>query len=195
MNVMILVPKVVQGFISQFPETTNNAYKYFNYDHRVVNERAETRFDHQAQYKGPEDLTDQDYSTIVSYAKSLVNPILAKYSPHVACEDALHLAIRSYDRGIYDGKINASKYSVLLNAMERIPQGPVSLPLPVMAKKDKKAPEDKKVPEVSQSTMRNVLKRLNIDKVPSRSKSIKKQLLAPSFVKVPGKGIKVVQGK
>jgi len=186
MNVTILVPRVVQGFISQFPETTNNAYKYFNYDKRVVNERAETRFDHQAQYKGPEDLTDQDYGTIVAYAKSLVNPMLAKYSPLVACEDALHMAIRSYDRGIYDGKINASKYDVLLNTMCAAPQGPISLPPVVMAKKE---PKEEKKPEVSQSTMRSVLKRLNIDKVPSRSRSMKKQLVAPRFVKKPGKGI------
>ena len=66
MKLMILVPRVVQSFISQFPETTNNAYKYFNYDRRVFNEWAETRFDVQAQYKGPEDLTDNDYDTIVT---------------------------------------------------------------------------------------------------------------------------------
>jgi hypothetical protein len=177
-----MVPKVVQSFISQFPETTNNAYKYFNYDNRVVDERAERRFDAQTPYKNPEALTDQDYNAIVAYAQTLINPVLAKYSHSVACEDALHLAIKSFDRGIYDGKINASKYQTLLCAMTQ----PQPVMAPVMAKGKKEEP-DKIVHRV-------VLKQLGIKPkdVPLHSQLHRKlQKGVPHLVKQPGKGIVV----
>jgi hypothetical protein len=181
MNIILLAPKVAQNFIGQFPETTNNAYKYFNYDNRVVNERAETRFDHQAQFKGPEELTNQDYDTILSYAKTLVNPILEKYSHSVACEDALMMAIRSYDRGIYDGKINASKYNVLLATMKNPQQAPVMPMMPHMADEDVEA-RRKAVPK-------NILKRLNITDVPLKTNLTPRQRGQGLFVKMPGVGV------
>jgi hypothetical protein len=180
MNIILLAPKVAQNFIGQFPETTNNAYKYFNYDNRVVNERAETRFDHQAQFKGPEELTNQDYDTILSYAKTLVNPILEKYSHSVACEDALMMAIRSYDRGIYDGKINASKYNVLLATMKNPQQVPVMPMMPHMA-------ED--VEARRKAIPKNILKRLDITDVPLKNKLKPQQKNQGLFVKMPGVGI------
>lgn len=117
MNLILIVPNVVRRFIASFPETTNNAYNYFNYDHRVVEERV-PRGDARAPYIGPQDLTDMDYGTVVAYAEQLINPILMKYSKTVACEDALHIAIRSCNNGFFDGKIDASKFLVLLGALK-----------------------------------------------------------------------------
>jgi hypothetical protein len=125
----------------------------------------------------------------------LVNPILAKYSPKVACEDALHMAIRSYNRGVYDGKINASKYNVLLNVMAAPQQLPVMPPMGAIMAKKKVVP--KKDKSVSQSTMRSVMRRLNImpQDVPLKSPSQKKQRSAPRFIKKPGTGYEVEEGK
>jgi hypothetical protein len=113
MKVIVLVPKVVRNFTAQFPEATQNAYKYFNYDHRVVNERVE-RGDAKPQYKGAEDLTNGDYDALLGYAKTIVDPILMKYNERVAREDALHMAIRSFNNGMFDGKVNANHFNVLL---------------------------------------------------------------------------------
>ena len=116
MKLIILAPKVVQGYINKFPETGNNAYKYFNYDRRVYEERV-PRGDVVSQYKGPDDFSDIDYDGLVKYAQTILNPILKKYSQKVACEDALHQAIRSYNNGMFDNKVNAGRYNVLLQAM------------------------------------------------------------------------------
>jgi len=113
MKIIVLVPKVVRNFIAQFPETTQNAYKYFNYDHRVVDERVE-RGDAKPQYKDADDLTNGDYDALLGYAKTIMNPILMKYNERVAREDALHSAIRSFNNGMFDGKVNANHFNVLL---------------------------------------------------------------------------------
>ena len=111
-----MVPRVVQGYIARLPEVTNNAYNYFNYDHRIIDERVD-RHDTQSCYRGPNKLADADYDSLVKYAATIVNPILLKYSPKVANEDALSTAIKSFQQGMFDGKINANKYNVLLDAM------------------------------------------------------------------------------
>lgn len=130
MNIIVLVPNVVRRYIASFPETVNNAYKYFNYDHRVVDERVQ-RFDAHMPYKGPQDFSDMDYDGLVSAAEQSLNPTLAKYSKTVACEDALNLAIRSFNNGQFDGKVNAGRFDILLQAMlGKTDQGPA----PVMAK-------------------------------------------------------------
>jgi len=191
----MLVPKVVQNYIGQFPETNHNAYNYFNYDHRVVNERAETRFDTQSCYKGPQDLSNEDFDVLVKYAKSLLNPVLLKYSPKLACEDALHIAIKSFDNGLFDGKINANRYNVLLAAMQQpemiCPSCSLSLPdssnpvQTVMAKL--KEQKDKPVPH-------RLLKQLGIKPkdVPLHYQVHNKlQKGMPHFEKHPGKGILV----
>jgi len=168
MKLIILVPKVVQNYVSQFPEVTNNAYKYFNYDNRVVEERVD-RQDQKAPYKGPEQFCDEDYDSLVTYAKTLVNPILAKYSSRVACEDALHMAIRDFSGGLFDGKVNANRYNVLLKVM--------SLPATVMAGKKKEAPEPSKVPT-------RVLKQLGLTtKDIPRQKHIRQRIRAPHLVR------------
>jgi hypothetical protein len=200
METIVLIPKVIKNYIGQFPETMHNAYRYFNYDNRVVNERAETRFDTQACYKGPEDLTNDDYDNIVKYAKTLCNPILMKYSPKVAYEDALHTAIKSFNRGIYDGKINASKYGVLLTTMlqpEPMQMPVKQLPMPmmnpiqtVMAKLLKK----KEIKKKEKPITRNVLKQLGVNPkdVPLHSQVHRKvQKGVPYLEKHPGKGIMV----
>lgn len=111
-----MVPRVVQGYIARLPEVTNNAYNYFNYDHRIIDERVD-RHDAQSCYRGPNKLADADYDALVKYAATIVNPVLLKYSPKVANEDALSTAIKSFQQGMFDGKINANKYNVLLDAM------------------------------------------------------------------------------
>lgn len=161
MNIVLLVPKVVQNYIGQFPEVRHNAYRYFNYDNRVVNERV-NRHDQKPLYKGPEDFTNSDYDSLVTYAKTRINPILAKYNMRVAREDALHLAIRSFNNGLFDGKINASKFEVLINGMA-LQTVPMLLPpcsCGVMAKKDKEKKEPKK--EKSTVIKPHVLKQLGL---------------------------------
>jgi len=139
MKLVILAPRVVQNYIAQFPEVQRNAYHYFNYDHRVVEERVE-RGDQKPPYKYADDLTNQDYDCLLSYAKTIQNPILMKYDQKVACEDALHTAIRSFQNGLFDGKVNADRFAVLLKAfMNPTPQpvGTISdIPMgPIQAKK------------------------------------------------------------
>jgi hypothetical protein len=116
MNIIMIVPNVVRRYTASLPEVTNNAYGYFNYDHRVVDERVQ-RFDAGSNYKGPDDFSDMDYDTLVAYAQTQVNPGLARYSTTVACEDALNMAIRSFNKGAFDGKVNANKFNVLLSAL------------------------------------------------------------------------------
>jgi len=116
MNFIIIVPNVVRRYIASLPEVTNNAYGYFNYDNRVVNERVQ-RFDAPSTYRGPNSFNDMEYDSLVSFAQQNINQGLAKYSAQVACEDALSLAIKSFNNGMFDGKINANKYNVLLAAL------------------------------------------------------------------------------
>lgn len=117
MDIILLVPNVVRRYIANFPEVTNNAYGYFNYDNRVVEERVE-RLDAKSAYQGPQDFSDVEYDGLVAQAQRGIDPTLAKYSVTVACEDALHMAIRSFNNGQFDGKINASRYNVLLGALK-----------------------------------------------------------------------------
>jgi len=143
MKLMILVPKVIQSYINKFPETRNNAYRYFNYDRRVYEESV-PRGDVVSQYKGPDDFSDTDYDSLVGYAKNLVNPILQKYNPRVACEDALHQAIKTYGNGLFDSKVNAGRYAVLLQSMMGVatPACPCLSPAPDRySSKKKKEPE------------------------------------------------------
>lgn len=116
MNIILIIPNVVRRYVASFPEATNNAYKYFNYDNRVVNERVQ-RCDARSNYKSPDDFTDTDYDALVSYAQQIVDAGLVKYSAKVACEDALHRAIHCFGNGMFDGKVNASRYNVLLGAL------------------------------------------------------------------------------
>jgi hypothetical protein len=173
MNIIVLVPNVVRRYIASFPETTNNAYKYFNYDHRVVDERVQ-RFDTRMPYKGPQDFTDMDYDSLVAFAQQGLNPTLAKYSKTVACEDALNMAIRSFNNGMFDGKINASRYNVLLQAMKD-KTGPV----PVQAKKH----TEKKDTKVTQQTLKNLgLKR---EKIP-HAFQVGQKVKGPTLVRQHG---------
>jgi hypothetical protein len=107
---------MIRGYISNFPETKNNAYKYFNYDNRVVQERV-PRGDEKAPYTGSNQFTDQDYENLVAFAQTKIDRYLARYSMDVACDDALNLAVRSFANGRFDGKVNAGRYEVLLGAL------------------------------------------------------------------------------
>jgi hypothetical protein len=118
MQLILLIPNAIRSFVANFPEATNNAYKYFNFDHRVVDERVQ-RFDSRPPYKGPNDLNDDDYKALLGFARSNINPILAKYSMNVACEDALNMAIRSFLNGFYDNKIDASKFVSILGELKK----------------------------------------------------------------------------
>jgi len=189
MNMILLIPKVVQNYKGQFPEVRHNAYKYFNYDNRVVNERVE-RFDSQRPYQGPDDFSDADYGQLVRYAKSLINPILAKYSGRVACEDALSLAIRSYDRGLFDGKVNAGRYEVLLKSMAP----PVAIAIPVRAAKKKEKPAKKEKKEEKQVAVKpHVLKQLGLTRkdIPMHQRVMQRvrQTGVPLIVREKGKNV------
>jgi len=188
MKLILLVPKVVANYKSQFPEVRHNAYKYFNYDNRVVNESVE-RFDSQRPYQGPDDFSNADYDQLVKYAKTLINPILLKYSLRVACEDALALAIRSYDRGRFDGKVNANRFEVLLGGMK--PTLAVAIPVQAKAKKEKKEKKkEKKKPVVVKP---HVLKQLGktVKDIPMKSRVMKRfrQTGVPMIVREKGKNI------
>jgi len=190
MTTILMVPRVVAGYWNQFPEVKNNAYPYFNYDRRVVEEtvpRGDQKVGGREPYRGPEDLSDAEFDGLVRYAKTLVNPILAKYSPVVAWEDALHMAIRSYADGHFDNKINANRFGVLLKAM--MGQAPVMAADVEAAKKkkEKAAPEPK--PE-STRVSPTMVKQLGLTPrgIPQRAR-IRKRNQAPTLVREKGQVI------
>lgn len=162
MNIMLLVPRVVQSYISRFPEVQRNAYPYFNYDNRVVDESVD-RDDEKRPYKDADDFNDIEYDELVRYASQLIDPVLAKYSYRVAAEDALSLAIRDFKNGFFDGKVNANKYNVLLDSMS-------SMKFAKSEKKPKEKSKPKKVELKRPST--RTLKELGIrpSKVPLETK-------------------------
>jgi hypothetical protein len=126
MNIILIIPKVVRRYLASFPEVRNNAYRYFNYDNRVVDERVHS-CECKSPYQGPDDFCDEDYDSLVKYAKTLINPYLARYSASVACDDALEMAIRDFNKGKFDGKINSSRYKTLLGSLKQmlnVPQNP-----------------------------------------------------------------------
>jgi hypothetical protein len=160
MNIIVLVPNVVRRYIASFPETTNNAYKYFNYDNRVVEERV-PRGDVRMPYKGPQDFTDSDYESLVACAQHGLDPVLVRYSKTVACDDALSAAIRSFNNGQFDGKVNASRYAALLGALkEKCGIKLTGGDLEVQAK------AKEKVQEKAKAITPHILKQLGIKKVP-----------------------------
>lgn len=191
-SLILLVPQSVQDFWSQFPEVRNNAYKYFNYDRRVVQEtvpRGGQAVGAKTPYRGPEDLCNANFDDLVKNAQTRINPILAKYSQVVACEDALHTAIRDFAKGYFDNKINANRFAVLLKAM----MVPSSCPMaPVMAeeeieaarKKKEKAPESKRI---SPTTLTRQLGLTPLD-IPQRAR-IRKRTQAPTLVREKGQVI------
>ena len=194
MQLIVLVPRVLRDYAAQLPEVQRNAYNYFNYDHRVVEERV-PRGDYRAPYKNADDFTNADYDSLVSYAKTIVNPVLAKYSARVANEDAMNIAIRSFDNGLFDGKVNANKFEVLVNAMAEQEMQPLPQPAQqemqpvVMA-----AMKSKKKEKPSKPVTRTVLKQLGLEphKVPLRSQIRRKiQKGIPHLVRNPGKGVMV----
>ena len=190
MQLIVLVPNMIRDYVGQLPEVKHNAYNYFNYDHRVVEEKV-PRGDYRAPYKNADDFTNADYDSLVTYAKTIVNPILAKYSARVANEDAMNIAVRSFNNGMFDGKVNANKFEVLVDAMIQPvmqPMQPESQPA-VMASK-KKAPEKKPAKPVN----RTVLKQLGLQphKIPLRSEIRRRvQKGIPHLVRHPGKGVMV----
>lgn len=122
MNLLIVVPRIIKSYIAQFPEVIHNAYPYFNYDNRVVEKRVNRGDDLRAPYKGASDFTDEDYDALVKYAQTIKNPILEKYCSRISNEDALHTAIKSFSNGLFDGKVNANTFEVLVKSMENNPE-------------------------------------------------------------------------
>jgi len=169
MKLLIIVPNRIENYIAKFPAVRNNAYKYFNYDNRVVDEYVD-RHDQKSAYKDPDDFTNIEYASLVSNARTRVNPILMKYSKSVAYEDALTMAIKDFNRGMFDGKVNADKFQVLLGGMNTT----------VLAKK-KKPEESKKVPF---RTLKDL--GLKLKDIPHKM-VVPKQQKAPHLVKEKGK--------
>jgi hypothetical protein len=171
MKLILLVPNVVKNFIAQFPETTRNGYGYFNYDNRVIQERV-PRGDVTSPYMNPDDFSNADYQELVKSANGMINPILAKYDQKTACEDALNMAIKSFANGLFDSKINANKFAVLLSSM-------MSMPVQAASKtKTKSKPESKPL-----VLPHKVLKNLGISKKDVGISRIK----APRMVREKGK--------
>jgi hypothetical protein len=193
MNIIILLPKVINRYIASFPETTNNAYKYFNYDHRVVEERVE-RGDQKMPYVGPNQMTDNDFANIVDFAKASIDKTLARYSMDVACEDALHKAIKSYGNGTFDSKVNASRYNVLLCELKKslgiAPSNTINYRHATESVEAKKKREDKETRLLHPL----VLKQLGLKKkdIPSHHR-VRKQKGVPQIVKTE-KGVEMRKG-
>lgn len=181
MKFIVLIPKVVRNYIAQFPEVRRNAYKYFNYDNRVVDERVE-RFDSKVPYCDADDFKNGDYESLVAHAKTLLNPILSKYSSRIAAEDALHTAIRSYSNGLFDGKVNAGRFAVLLEGMG-------------IPRKTAKTVEKKEVPKKEKKPVvvkPHVMKQLGIDPrqlIREQQRRQKRQKGLPIIVKEKGKTV------
>ena len=188
MPFILIIPNAIRNYVGSLPEVQHNAYKYFNYDRRVVEERV-PRGDYRAPYKNADDFTNADYDSLVAYAKTIVNPILAKYSVRVANEDAMNIAVRSFNNGMFDGKVNANKFEVLVNAMldQQLPIQQMPQPAIMASKKEKKEKPAKPV-------TRTVLKQLGLEphKVPMRSQIRRRvQKGIPHLVRHPGKGVMV----
>jgi hypothetical protein len=176
--------------MASFPEVTNNAYKYFNYDHRVVEERVD-RGDFQAAYIGPNQMTENDYANLVDFAKNSLDKTLARYSMDVACEDALHKAIKSYGNGMFDSKVNASRYNVLLCELKKgfgiAPSTTINYRHSMESIEAKKKREDKE----TRLLHPQVLKQLGLKRkdIPSQQR-VRKQKGVPQIVRTP-KGVAV----
>jgi len=98
------------------PEYKDSGLSYFNYDN-LIPEEIVPRGDVKTPYKGPYSFTEEDLKTLVDNAKTLVDKTLYKYNPAVAFQDALNRSIRDFHNGLFDGKINASTYQLLLNSL------------------------------------------------------------------------------
>lgn len=182
MKLLVLVPKIVKNFVARFPEVQHNAYNYFNYDNRIVDERVD-RHDGKAPYKGPDNFTDTDYNQLIVYAKTLLNPVLLKYSQKVACEDALNTAIYSYNNGLFNGKVNAGRFDILLKGL----QASLVSVMPVMAKKKEEAPAEKTV-VVKPHTLKQL--GLTPKQIPMKQRVRQRQKGIPMIVKEKGKIVK-----
>lgn len=178
MNIVLVAPKVAQNYISRFPEAYHNAYDYFNYDNRVVNERVD-REDHPSMYMGPDDFTNDDYDSLIKFATAIMDERLMKYSVRVACEDALSRAIWSFPNGQFQGKVNASRFEVLVSSM--------MLPNRFAAKKQKREQkrEKKKPQEVKFHTLRQL--GLEKKKVPFEGQLPPSKRKGPRIVRQKGK--------
>jgi hypothetical protein len=98
----------------------------------------------------------------------------------------MNMAIRSFNNGLFDGKVNANKFTVLVNAMVTQPSPMVMSPEVMASKKEKK--------EVVKPVNRTVLKQLGLEphKVPLRSEIRRRvQKGIPHLVRHPGKGVVV----
>lgn len=193
-SLILLVPRVVAGYWSQFPEVRNNAYKYFNYDRRVVEEvvpRGAGCDRGHDMYHGPEDLTDVEFDLLVKNAQTRINPILAKYSMTVACEDALHTAIRDCANGRFDNKVNANRFAVLLKAV--MAPAP-SLVAPVQAAEVEARRKKEKAPESTRVSPTTLTRQLGLSPsdIPQRAR-IRKRTQAPTLVRE--KGQVIIQAK
>jgi hypothetical protein len=97
------------------------------------------------------DITDLDLKGLAQYAASLVDPCLVRYDERVAFEDALNKAIWEKDSGMYQGKVNANTFCLILDTMMK--KAKTASEEDDTDKKDKeKKPEKKKVVQVTDVT-------------------------------------------
>lgn len=109
-----------KNLLLRHPELVNNAKSLFrNENGNTIVEESVIRGN-----KGPSeivnqyDLTANDINDLVKEASNNIDETLFKYNPLVAREDALTKAVWSMGEGKFAAKVNASTYSLILEAME-----------------------------------------------------------------------------
>jgi hypothetical protein len=110
-----------KGLLGRHPEILFNARHLFhNQNGQTVVEEVVPRKDLGEESMLPctqYDVKEDEYQELINYAKKSISPVLKTYDNNVANEDALIMAIATYNDGRYANKINASTFKILLEAM------------------------------------------------------------------------------
>jgi hypothetical protein len=111
-----------RNLLLQHPEIKNNAKALFRCENgkTIVEEivpRGDIKTKDLIYPRNQGDLKNEDLRGLAVHASSLIDPLISKYDINLAREDALHMAIRTKDGGKYDGKVNASTFSTIMNFM------------------------------------------------------------------------------
>lgn len=106
------------------PEILNNARHYFNHENgkTIIEEcvpRGDLKQEDQIMPRNQGDLKDEDLRDLAKYANSIIDDVISSYDSDVAKEDALTKAIWSLGNGKYQGRVNASTYSLILEEMSK----------------------------------------------------------------------------
>jgi len=111
-----------RNLLLQHPEIKNNARALFRNENgkTIVEEivpRGDVKTKDAIYPRNQSDLKEEDLRNLAVCASELIDPVIFKYDPRLAKEDALVMAIRTKDGGKYEGKINASTFCLILDTM------------------------------------------------------------------------------